>query len=649
MTLKQVGTTCLSLAVLVMLSTLARGADVASPDGQLVVRIEAANGQASYSVAYKGKTVIEPSPLGIETSIGSFPSSSKLEGTRSRKIEEAYTLPLGKVRDVKYQANELVSRHVSEAGDACEIVFRVSDRDVAFAYRLSSKERVRAVITGEKTGFKLPAKATTFITRQAAYGTGWKGTKPSYEEGYTRDGPVGGDKHPRLGYTFPALFRLGDEGWVSISETGVSSKYVGTRLGQPTSEGLYPIAFPERAENAGVGDTSAQVSLPAMTSWKTITVGETLKPIVETTVATDVVEPLYEPSETYKPGRSTWSWLIWQDGATRFDEQKTFIDLAAKLNFEYVLIDALWDTQIGRDRIAELARYGQSKNVSLILWYNSNGAWNDAPQSPRDKMDAAPARDREMAWMRSIGVKGIKVDFFGGDKQATMKLYEDILTDANTYGLHVNFHGATLPRGWQRMYPNYMTSEATLASENAVFSQGFADSEATTSTITPFIRNAVGPMDFGPVYLNKRLSRNQDRGVTRKTTDAFQLATAVLYQSPLQPFGLTPNNLDEQPAGVIEYLRRVPTVWDETRLLDGYPGRFVAIARRAGDSWYVAATNAEEKPKELTVTLPELAGKTATLIRDRPDRAADVEQVSVGADGSVKVKLESGGGAVLFN
>uniref|UniRef100_UPI0005C829FA glycoside hydrolase family 97 catalytic domain-containing protein n=1 Tax=Bacteroides intestinalis TaxID=329854 RepID=UPI0005C829FA len=221
-----------------------------------------------------------------------------------------------------------------------------------------------------------------------------------------------------------------------------------------------------------------------------------------------------------------------------------------------------------------LIAYAQSKGVDVLLWYNSNGSWNDAPQGPKHRLDSAPARQKEMAWMKALGVKGIKVDFFGGDKQATMKLYEDILTDANQYGIAVVFHGCTLPRGWERMYPNHMSSEAALVSENLVFGQYHADKEAQRSTLYPFIRNAVSAMDFGGVFFNKHFSKDGVNGTLRKTTDAFQIATSVLYQSGIQHFGITPNNLTEQPEFILDFMKKVPTVWDETRFIDGYPGKY---------------------------------------------------------------------------
>jgi hypothetical protein len=621
---------------------------VHSPDGALAVTLRLTEGTLAYEVKLHDRVVLEPSPLGLETNLGSFSNGLTAAGAETTTSDERYTLPHGKVRDVHHRANQLAARFANGAGGSLEVVFRVSDRDVAFAYRLSVEGKQKVVIESEKTGFDFPANATSFVTWQAKAGDGWMATKPSYEEGYLMDVPVGTKSPSGLGFTFPALFRIGDAGWALVSETGVSSKYVGSRLADPTSAGLYTIAFPEAGENAGRGEANVSAALPLETPWRTITVGRTLAPIVESTVSTDVVQPLYEPSQEYRPGRSTWSWLVWQDASMNEADQRAFVDLAATMGYEYILVDALWDVEIGRERMAQFVADARAKGVDVLLWYNSNGHWNDAPQTPRNRMDTAPARHVEMAWLKSIGVKGMKVDFFGGDKQATMKLYEDILSDANAYGLHLNFHGATLPRGWERMYPNFMTSEAVMASEMLIFSLDFADREAFNSTVYSFVRNPVAPMDYGPMVLNRRFHRDADKGNFRRTTDAFQLATTVLFQSPLQHFGLTPNNLEEQPAFVLDFLKDVPSYWDETRYLAGYPGRDVALARRHGDRWYVAASNGEKQAKELSFTVPFLAGRTLTLIHDGPDGVAATRSLTVGADGRVTLALAVGGGAVLF-
>uniref|UniRef100_S0DDH3 Glycoside hydrolase family 97 protein n=2 Tax=termite gut metagenome TaxID=433724 RepID=S0DDH3_9ZZZZ len=621
--------------------------EVRSPDGLLRVNLELNEGKPAYSVTYNGKTMLESSPLGLDTSIGSFAEGLVPVKNELNPIDETYTLPHAKASRIRYVANELTATYTNRGGDTLQIVFRVSNNDISQTYRINSARHTHCTILKESTGFDFPSHTTTFITPQNRWGEGWMLTKPSYEEEYTLDEPVGTPSKYGVGYTFPALFHIGDDGWVLLSETGVSSRYAGTKLGEGTKEGLYTIAFPEKEENHGVGEATVTARLPLLTSWKTITVGETLKPIVETTSAYDVVEPLYEPSRVFEPGKSTWSWILWQDPSCNYQDQVTFIDLAADLGYEYILIDALWDKQIGYENMPSLIRYAQSKGVDVILWYNSNGSWNDAPQGPHNRMDTAPARHREMEWMRSLGVKGIKVDFFGGDKQATMKLYEDILTDANEYGIAVNFHGTTLPRGWERMYPNHMTSEAALVSENLVFEQYFADREAYTSTILPFTRNAVSGMDFGPVFFNKRFSKDDTYGNFRKTTDAFQVASSVIYQSAIQHMGITPGNLDEQPDHVLDFVKTVPTVWDETRFIDGYPGRYFVVARRHGDKWYIAGSNAEQQTKKLNLSLPWLAGEELSVIYDKEDRTAGLKTDAVDNEGRLVIEMQALGGITI--
>jgi hypothetical protein len=250
-------------------------------------------------------------------------------------------------------------------------------------------------------------------------------------------------------------------------ETGVSSAYCASKLSEGTKDGLYKIAFPEEGRTMAL-DAAPTISLPGYTPWRTLTIGSNLKPIVETTIPLMLLSRSIRRQKKYEFGRATWSWLEWQDGSINFEDQKKFIDLSASMGYEFVLIDNWWDTKIGHEKIEQLVAYGKER-VGICLWYNSNGFWNDAPQTPKNKMNTSIARKAEMQWMQRVGIKGIKVDFFGGDKQETLKLYEDILSDANDYGLTVIFHGCTLPRGWERMYPNFVGSEAVLASENFDF------------------------------------------------------------------------------------------------------------------------------------------------------------------------------------
>ena len=638
------------IGLMIAFNAVAEDRKLASPDGRIEVTVSDSDGTPDYSVTYDGNVFILPSPLGLNTSMGEYVSGMTMlpEKEAPRLIEEQYSLKTIKQSQVDYKAVEAVFTFAQNERPVYDVIFRVSDRDVAFRYRMYPRRNtLSCVIFNEATGFQLPQTATAFLCPQVKPGGGFAGTYPSYETGYSLDEPVGKNGWGE-GYTFPCLFRNEDKGWILISETGVSSAYCASRLmGEP--DGLYTIGYPQEGENNGNGSAAPGIPLPGMTPWRTITLGNSLAPIMETTVPFDLVEPLYEASREYVYGPGSWSWIIGMDPSTNYDEQKRYIDFTAEMGYRTVLVDALWDTQIGRDRIAELAEYAAGKGVALYLWYNSNGYWNHAPQGPKGIMDNTIARRREMKWMQSIGIRGIKVDFFGGDKQETMKLYEDILADANDYGILCVFHGCTLPRGWERMYPNYASSEAVLASENLHFSQGACDNEAFNACIHPFIRNTVGSMDFGGSALNKYYNAdNAPRGSVRRTSDVFALATAVMFQSPVQHFALAPNNLTDAPAWAIDFMKNVPTLWDEVRFIDGYPGKYVIMARRHADKWFVVGINAQKETVKLKLELPMFnAGDKVRLYTDDAGLNGSASEIKVNKKLRFDIEIPCNGGVVI--
>lgn len=629
---------------------------VTSPDGMTFLKVGLKDGRAYYKVGYyadgkegrKEVTMLEESPLGLVANIGDFSRDLVWvkEQTGTRDIR--YDLERSKASRVDKKANTFTVRLANAKKQEMEVEFVVEDHNVAFRYFLPKQGGTGSVrVMNETTGFRFPGKTTTFLTPQSDAMIGWKRTKPSYEEEYKADAPMDTPSQYGHGYTFPGLFHVGEDGWVLVSETGVDSRYCGSRLSD-AQDGLYTVAFPMPEENNGNGTSEPAFALPGHTPWRTITVSQDLAPIVETTVPWDVVEPRFTTEHKYKYGRGTWSWILWQDNSINYDDQVRYIDMASAMGYEYTLIDNWWDNNIGHKRMEELIRYARSKGVELFLWYSSSGYWNDIEQGPINIMYDPITRKKEMRWMQQQGVKGIKVDFFGGDKQETMRLYEAILSDADDHGLMVIFHGCTLPRGWERMYPNYVGSEAVLASENLIFNQHFCDNEAFNATLHPFIRNSVGCMEFGGTFLNKRLNRGNDGGTTRVTTDIFQLATAVAFQNPVQNFALAPNNLTDVPTFEIDFMKEIPTVWDEVKFIDGYPGRYVVLARRHGQDWYVAALNAGKETLKLTVDLPMLAGSPVAYYHDgKEGKTPQVEETKVGKKGQFKFTLPAQGGAVL--
>lgn len=627
----------------------AENKQITSPDGKLVVTVSDTDGRPSYSVSYDNVLFLQPSPLGMVANIGDFSSGMSLEkNVSTNKIDETYELASIKKSKVRYVANEAVFSFTQQGKTIYDVIFRISNNDVAFKYKMYPQgETLSCVVEQEATGFVFPDGTTTFLCPQSKPMGGFARTSPSYETSYTADDAAGKNGWGE-GYTFPCLFRNGDNGWVLVSETGVNGGYCASRL-LGHKGGTYTIGFPQEGEANGNGTASPGIALPGETPWRTITVGKTLAPIVETTVPFDVVKPLYPAKGEYTYGKGSWSWIIGMDGSTNYKEQLRYIDFSAAMGYQSVLVDALWDKQIGRDKMEELAKYGKDKGVALYLWYNSNGYWNDAPQTPRGIMNNAIARRKEMKWMQSIGIRGIKVDFFGGDKQMTMQLYEDILLDANEYGLLVIFHGCTLPRGWERMYPNFASSEAVLASENLHFSQGSCDHEAFNATLHPFIRNTVGSMDFGGSALNKYYNAdNAPRGSRRVTSDVYALATAVLFQSPVQHFALAPNNLTDAPSWAIDFMKEVPTTWDEVRFIDGYPGKYVILARRHGDQWYIAGVNAQKETLKLKVNLPMFSnGEKVRLFSDDKALQGSVKQIEIGKKQELQLAIPCNGGVLI--
>ena len=637
---------CMLCLTLLYLTSVQADEKIVSPNGKVILTLSMDQGQPSYQVAYDGQTVIVPSVLGLVTNIGDYSQGLVQKAVETKDVKETYSLRNIKQSHVNYEATEAVATYEQDGQTVMDIIFRVSNRDVAFRYKIYPKKEARVcVVERETSSFVLPDGTTTFLCPQSKPMGGFARTSPSYETPYTTDDAMGKNGWGE-GYTFPCLFKA-PTGWVLISETGTDGGYVGCRLLNETG-GTYRIGFPQQGELNGVGSVTPAMSLPGETPWRTITIGP-LANIMETTVPFDLVQQKYEASQDYIYGKGSWSWIIGMDPSCNFDEQKRYIDFSAAMGYQSVLIDAFWDQQIGYEKIAELARYGKEKGVGIFLWYNSNGSWNDAFQTPIGKMNNSRIRREEMRWMQENGIRGIKVDFFGGDKQLMMQLYEDILADANDFGLLVIFHGCTLPRGWERMYPNYAASEAVLASENLHFGQGACDAEARNATIHAFVRNTVGSMDFGGSALNKRYSADNQHGTVRKTSDVYALATAVLFQSAVQHFALAPNNLTDAPAWAIDFMKRVPTTWDEVKLIDGYPGKYVIMARRCGTKWYVVGINADEQPLKKMVTLPMFEkGTELTVYSDDAQLNGSVKSLKQNKKQQIMMTIPCNGGIVIM-
>jgi alpha-glucosidase len=646
-----------TIIAMVLCAGAATAADVAkgpkalrvnSPNGRLVVDfyLDAA-GAPRYAIHLEGRPVLQDSRLGLVRDDADFSRGLRLlSASRTMLVRDRYEILTAKRRLNDYRANRKVFHLQTAAGQKMDIIFQASDDGVAFRYFFPETKAETHRLIEEASSFKFPPGARAWLQPMSVAKSGWKEVNPCYEEFYEKEIAAGTPSPTGAGWVYPALFRSGDT-WVLVSESALSRNYSGTRLRSESPGGEYSVGFPDPREHFQGGPVNPQSKLPWLTPWRVVVVGS-LKTVAESTLGVDLAEkPARIASSAIKPGKpgkASWSWPLLGDEQTNYNVQKRFIDYAAEMNWRYCLIDALWDKQIGYDKTKELIDYARGKGVAILLWYNSAGDWNSAPQTPRDLMHTRESRVREFERLKAMGIAGLKIDFFGGDGQSMIGYYHDILEDAAPYGFLINFHGATLPRGWHRTYPHLMTMEAVRGLEYSTFEQRNADEAPTHGTMLPFTRNVFDPMDFTPVVLD-RINRIQ-----RRTTSAYELALAVLFTSGIQHYAEIPDGMAKAPVYVRDFLKAVPSVWDDVRFLDGYPGKFVVLARRGEGRWYIAGINGETVERKLRLDLSKLPIRgSGTLIAD-----ADVgnlsfrrELVRPPAGRKLEIALPPRGGFVL--
>ncbi len=617
---------------------------LSSPNGNILVLFDfTEDGEAIYSITFKDSVVIKNGKLGIIREDADF--SRELESNSesdTKLISDSYVLLYGKKSKAKYRANQKTIHLVNADGFDMDIIFQVSDDGVAFRYFFPGKSDKIFKISQELSSFNFPDKTRAWIQPRASSKSGWNAVNPSYEEHYICDSLLKDVPASDSGWVFPALFKTNDC-WVHITETWPERNYCGSHLQRGSNLNEYSIAFPEPTEGFTNGVVYPESTLPWATPWRVITIGNNLGAIAESTHGTDVAKPSVLDNTAYvKPGRVSWSWALMKDPSVNFKTQIEFIDYASEMNWEYCLIDASWDTQIGWEKIKELVEHANNKNVDLILWYNSAGDWNTVRYTPKDKLLTSESRNAEFKRLQDLGIKGIKVDFFGGDGQSMMNYYLDILEDAHKYQLIVNCHGATIPRGLHRTYPNLVSMESVRGFEYATFGQETADLVPRKSTILPFTRNAFDPMDFTPVCFNE-----YDHN-TRITGNAAELAQAVLFLSGVQHYAEIPAGMGKTPEYIKQIMSEIPVQWDETHFIDAYPGKYVIIARRKDNKWFVAGINGEGIEKDVSVFLPFIKQKEGLLIMEGDSlRSFRKEEILLDEYGKYELSLKGYGGFLM--
>ncbi|HEY5042459.1 MAG TPA: glycoside hydrolase family 97 catalytic domain-containing protein [Verrucomicrobiae bacterium] len=643
--------TFLTTATIVFYSAIAAGAvetnaaTIASPNGKLAAEFHLnGDGAPRYSIKLGGKPALQESRLGLVRDDANFSKGLQfISESKTEEVRDKYEILTAKRRVNDYRANKKVFHLQTAAGQKLDILFQVSDDGVAFRYFFPETNDVIHKLTEEVSSFHFLPDTRAWLQPMQVAKTGFQHSNPAYEEYYKKDIPVGTRSPLGAGWVYPALFCPSNV-WLLVTEGSLPRNYCATRLRSESPDGEYSIGFPDPRENFQNGAVNPESKLPWLTPWRIVAVGS-LKTIAESTLGTDLADKATY-SGTVKPGKAAWSWPLLGDGSANYDTQKKFIDYAADMGWRYCLIDAWWDKQIGYDKIKDLVDYARGKNVKILLWYNSAGDWNTVPLTPRDRMLTHESRIAEFEKLKTMGIAGMKIDFFGGDGQSVINYYHDILDDAEPYGFAMNFHGATLPRGWERTYPNLMTMEAIKGEEYITFAQNNADEEPAHAAMVPFTRNVFDPMDFTPMVLDRINSR-----IKRSTTSAFELALSVLFISGIQHYAEIPDGMAKAPDYVREFLKNMPSVWDDTKFLDGYPGKFVVLARKGDGHWYVTGINAETTAKKLTLDLSGLqTGKSATLITDGDGGNLSFrrETVSLSSGKKLQVTLQPNGGFVLL-
>ena len=579
---------------------------VTSPNGRISVTVShAGDGGVAYDVVHDDgihrTTVIRGSRLGLAVR-GSNPDHHLAvhEVGDQRLVEDDYRLRFGK---------RLVNRHVANertfgfrAGDdlRIDLIVRATDDGIAFRYRLPEVAG-DWTIDAEHSEFRLPT-GRCWIAPYDEVGK-WG---PAYETLFVAGEPTGSlppttpKSYP--GWQFPALFEV-ESLWALVTESDLDSNYCACHLN--VDDGAYRIAFPPPAEALGVGASEPTGSGPMQTPWRVIVIGTELSDIVESSLVTDLARPeAIEDPSWVKPGRSSWSWWSDFESSTDHDALRSFVDLAADMGWEYATVDANWHT-MDNDDVTRLLRHADDWNVGLFFWYNSGGPTNDVPEGPRDRLSDPAVRNETLAWLQAAGVVGLKVDFFDSDKQVVIGQYLDLLEDAARHRLLINLHGSTLPRGWERTWPNCISMEAVRGGEQYRLDTGWAAEAPRYNTILPFTRNAVGPVDYTPLAV-------AGPGIRRVTTDGHELALCVVLESGVVTMAGSAEAIRALPPEARELLRELPAAWDETKLVSGFPGELAVLARRSGTSWWLAGINGCNHPLPLAVDLSFLGSESGT-------------------------------------
>jgi hypothetical protein len=595
------------------------------PDGRVQVQVrDTDEGGLEYRVRRGRAAAVEWSRLGVttlarqsfdmsETIISDFSESIALVSEERSAGTDDYVLVTGKRLEnhAAYTQLSLTFRDV-ETERLMRLDARVYVDGAAFRYVLPEEDNRHHWVMAEHTEFNVGLGGTHWGQPYDFYTM----YHPSYETFY-ESVPTGttAPSEGGVSWGFPSLFEIRGLN-VLIHETGLNPSFHGSRLEADAPGGVYRIAPPRAEEAQGFGEIVSTSTLPWAMPWRVIGVSDDYAGIVESNLVFHLAEPSRVENESWiAPGPASWNWLSEHDSSRDLDKLKAFIDLASEMGWPYTLIDANWNLA-APDAMEHLVAYADARDVGLFFWYNSGGRHNIVTEQPRNILDDRMRRRAEFARLQALGVRGIKVDFFQSDKQDIIRLYWEILEDAAEFHLMANFHGSTIPRGWQRTWPNLMSMEAVRGAEFYSFSgeQNYAVRAPAQNTIHPFVRNVVGSMDYTPVHFSQF-------AMNRLTTHAHEAALGVVFESGVQHMSDNVAAYRALPREWLAFLSDLPTAWDETRLIAGAPGDYAVLARRSGAIWYVAGINGRDREVRMRLNLSALPGlgRRALMLADGPD------------------------------
>ena len=568
----------------VALATNAR--KVSSPNGNLSAKIT----DKKLVISFKKQKVLELEDIEFK------------ELVFAGKVSEDYQMLTGKRLHCTNEANEYQAAFDKDA----RIVMRLYNDGIAFRYEYANLRNQKP--PQEHTVYLIPEGTKRWMMQWAESYEGFFPQSNTYKQKPVPSfsGVFASHDGWNNRWAYPALLEPTDGVFALISEANIERRQSASSL---YNDGERFSVMP--AEN------DLELNCEWHTPWRVVIIGS-LADIVQSTLVTDVSEPgKLENTSWIKPGVVSWIYWANNHGSNDYNIIRKYIDMAVKLHLPYVLIDAEWDEM---DKLAsnegktieDAVAYAISKGIKPLIWYNSSVGWLNGAPGPKFRLNKPEDREKEFAWCEKIGVKGVKIDFFSGDNQMNMEYCLDLLESAARHHLLVNFHGAPIPRGWQRTYPNLLSTEGVYGAEWYNNVATFTDKAACHNATLPFTRNVIGPMDYTPCAFS-------DSQHPHITTNAHELALTVLYESGLQHLADRPESFLSQPQEVQDFLGQLPAVWDETRFVSGYPGEGAVLARRSGNTWYVAGINGKDEPQTLKLPLGFLPKKDIRLFADGAD------------------------------